>query len=285
MRVALKPSISSTFGQMVKWPASWGVGAAFFSEMCRKCNHQRAVCLYCQIQATHKGTCHACLNRLRHRHHRCSRPWRLLSSRSGRDAATTQTWIERIGRVAFIFACNHLSPTANASPGRSSTGASLLARTLHHGKNSAALAAHWPSFFRQSDPWPLCHRWSRLSQRIADRHGLWCVRQTTRRPDAYFPNSGASASVGAHPIRFGKRPWLRAVGHPNTARRSALAKIICGFGSPETHRKMILLSTALAFESFCPFAWQCSPALSTVALSASSPAKRPPPSARLTPMV
>jgi hypothetical protein len=142
MRVALKPPISSTFGQMVKWPASWGVGAAFFSEMCRKCNHQRAVCLYCQIQATHKGTCHACLNRLRHRHHRCSRPWRLLSSRSGRDAATTQTWIERIGRVAFIFACNHLSPTANASPGRSSTGASLLARTLHHGKNSAALAAH-----------------------------------------------------------------------------------------------------------------------------------------------
>ena len=54
---------------------------------------------------------HACLNRLRHRHHRCSRPRRLLSPRSGRNAATTQTWIERIGRVAFIFACNHLSPT------------------------------------------------------------------------------------------------------------------------------------------------------------------------------
>jgi hypothetical protein len=129
-----------------------GGRGGFFSEMCRKCNHQRAVCLYCQIQATHKGTCHACLNRLRHRHHRCSRPWRLLSSRSGRDAATTQTWIERIGRVAFIFACNHLSPTANASPGRSSTGASLLARTLHHGKNSAALAAHCLHSFANRTP-------------------------------------------------------------------------------------------------------------------------------------
>jgi hypothetical protein len=138
MRVAFKPSISSTFGQMVKGMArvlGGRGGMAFFSEMCRKCNHQRAGCLYCQIQATHKGTYHACLNRLRHRHHRCSRPWRLLSPRSGRDAAATQTWIERIGRVAFIFACNHLSPTAIASPGRSSTGASLLARVFHHGKN------------------------------------------------------------------------------------------------------------------------------------------------------
>jgi hypothetical protein len=106
MRVAFKPSISSTFGQMVKGMArvlGGRGGMAFFSEMCRKCNHQRAGCLYCQIQATHKGTYHACLNRLRHRHHRCSRPWRLLSPRSGRDAATTQTWIERIGRVAFIL--------------------------------------------------------------------------------------------------------------------------------------------------------------------------------------
>ena len=100
---------------------------AFFAEMCRKCNHQRAVFLYCQIQATHRGTYRARLSRLRHHHHRCSRPRRLLSPRSGRDAATTQTWIERIGRVVFGFACNHLSPTANASPGRSSTGAFLFA--------------------------------------------------------------------------------------------------------------------------------------------------------------
>jgi hypothetical protein len=37
---------------MVK-EAATGVGRmGLFSEMCRKCNHQRAICLYCQIQAT-----------------------------------------------------------------------------------------------------------------------------------------------------------------------------------------------------------------------------------------
>jgi hypothetical protein len=104
------PEVSESLERGASRPGRSG-RMTFFSEMCRKCNHQRAVCLYCQIQATHRGTCHACLNRLRHRHHRCSRPRRLLSPRSGRNAATTQTWIERIGRVAFIFACNHLSPT------------------------------------------------------------------------------------------------------------------------------------------------------------------------------
>jgi hypothetical protein len=29
--------------------------SGLFSEMCRKCHHQRAVCLYCQIQATQGG--------------------------------------------------------------------------------------------------------------------------------------------------------------------------------------------------------------------------------------
>ena len=132
MRAALKLSIFEHFrpdGEGGRVPGGRG-GGSFFLTCVGNATISEPYASIVKSRQLIRELSHACLNRLRHRHHRCGRPRRLLSPRSGRDAATTQTWIERIGGVAFSFACNHLSPTANASPGRSSTGASLLARTF-----------------------------------------------------------------------------------------------------------------------------------------------------------